>query len=322
MLARQLNESLVKLDPPVCPLCHGTAMLRAKSLATAPLRKYWKTLGYVLDAHHPDFPDAFTVLSCVRCGLGTFSPPIIGCPELYEVLGAHSFYYEPARWDHRYAAGFLQKQNLKAFLEFGCGDGQFLDCVGEIVPKVVGVDFNSTACDAARARGHTVFEDWSNEVAVTLFDAIATFQTLEHLPDPNLIVRRLVDQLAPGGFLIVAVPNEDGPLGELSFNPLNAPPHHATLWPSSALRYIADMHRLSLEVYATEPMNKNLYFSLVENSLGHAFKGGGLLARLALKFIRPTIRARAALESIVPQKMPYDGNNHLAIFRKADAAAT
>jgi SAM-dependent methyltransferase len=298
-----------------CALCHCTAALRTKQVPAAPIRRYWQSFGYAVDDHHPDFPESFVVLMCARCGLGNYSPRVVGGPDLYEALGRHKFYYEPARWDHGFAASFLQKQNLKSFFEFGCGDGKFLDCVSGIVPKVAGLDFNSAACNSARARGHEVYTDWAPELE-TPFDAIAMFQTLEHVPDPAELLKHLVALLAPNGCLIIAVPNEDGPLGELSFNPLNAPPHHTTLWPCSALKYIGEAHGLVLETYATEPMNRDLYLSLVDDSLSKTFERSGKLARLALRAMRPAIRMFAATQSVVPGKLPYAGHNHIAIFRK------
>jgi SAM-dependent methyltransferase len=240
---------------------------------------------------------------------------MVGGPELYKALGRHRFYYEPARWDHQFSAKYLQSQKLKSLFEFGCGDGQFLDCVSRMISDVAGLDFNPDACSSAQARGHGVHTTWVPELNRT-FDAIATFQTLEHISNPSDLLKRLVERLAPGGILIVSVPNEDGPLGELSINPLNAPPHHATLWPLSALKYIADSHGLVLETYATEPMNRELYLSLIENSLARTFERSGLLARIALKILRPVVRVCAAIQSVVPSKLPYVGHNHVVIFRK------
>lgn len=252
---------------------------------------------------------------CIKCGLGTYSPSIVGGPELYEALGRHEFYYEPARWDHTLAASILQSKGIELFLEFGSGDGKFLDCISKVVPRVNGLDFNPSACISARARGHHVYTDWTAELDTT-FEAIATFQTLEHVPDPLRLLKDLVARLTPGGYLIIAVPNEDGPLGELSYNPLNAPPHHATLWPASALRYIAEAHGLTIETYATEPMNRDLYLSLVDDSLNKTFERSGRMTRLGLKLMRPAARMYAAQQCLLPSKLPYVGHNHLAVLRK------
>lgn len=302
----------------VCPLCKFNAALQTKRIPSSPIRTYWKSIGYDIDSHHIGFPEVFQVFSCVKCGLGTFSPTVIGEPELYATLGAHEFYYEPARWDHRSAMAFLQSRKIKTLLEFGCGDGQFLDCISKIVPKVVGVDFNGKAVESARARGLNARTSWVTDTDA-LFDAIATFQTLEHVPSPGDVVNRLVERLAPNGYLIIAVPNEDGPLGHLSANPLNLPPHHATLWPKTALNYIAEKHGLVMELYATEPMNRALYLSVVEDSIRESFSGASTMSRLAVRLLRPAIQVYVAMQSAMPETLPYLGHNHIAIYRKQNS---
>lgn len=53
----------------------------------------------------------------------------------------------------------------------------------------------------------------SNDPAKTMssmsetFDVIALWHSLEHLPEPWIVVQRAVERLAPGGVLLVAVPN-------------------------------------------------------------------------------------------------------------------
>src|SRR5262249_57546269 len=41
-------------------------------------------------------------------------------------------------------------------------------------------------------------------------DVVTAFQVLEHVPDPVAAARRMLDWLAPGGLLIVEVPNAGG----------------------------------------------------------------------------------------------------------------
>ncbi len=42
------------------------------------------------------------------------------------------------------------------------------------------------------------------------FDVVTAFHVLEHVPDPVAVARRMLDWLAPGGLLIVEVPNAGG----------------------------------------------------------------------------------------------------------------
>jgi SAM-dependent methyltransferase len=238
---------------------------------------------------------------------------------LYEKLAAHEFYYPATRWDHQTALTFLKKAGVRSVFEFGCGSGRFLEFARRISNEAVGVDFNPEGVEQARSRGLDVRLDWDWTSRRT-FEAVVTFQTLEHLEAPGGVVQQLVDLVAPGGYLIVAVPNEDGPLGKISVNPLNAPPHHATLWPRSALDYIASHWGLSVEQYAKEPLNRTLYFTLVTESYQSVFPGRGLLSRAVRKVLGWKVFADAA-RAFAEKRVSLDGHNHIAIYRKQAAQA-
>jgi len=42
------------------------------------------------------------------------------------------------------------------------------------------------------------------------FDVLTAFHLLEHVPDPVAVVRRMLEWLAPGGLVIIEVPNAGG----------------------------------------------------------------------------------------------------------------
>src|ERR1700761_3357052 len=128
--------------PKNCPLCDCGVLVPTKSVQTAPLREYWSKIGYELSVHHADYPEAFTVFSCIDCGLGTFAPLVLGGPALYEKLGANEFYYPATRWDHQTALSFLRKHDVQSGFEFGCGSGIFLESASRVCSTAVGLDFN------------------------------------------------------------------------------------------------------------------------------------------------------------------------------------
>jgi 2-polyprenyl-3-methyl-5-hydroxy-6-metoxy-1,4-benzoquinol methylase len=97
-------------------------------------------------------------------------------------------------------------------LDVGCGEGalsESLRAAGAV--HVAGIEFDEAA--AARAGGHldVVVAGDVMEVALPFrpgeFDYIICADVLEHLPDPDAALRRLLPYLADGGRLVVSVPN-------------------------------------------------------------------------------------------------------------------
>lgn len=99
-------------------------------------------------------------------------------------------------------------------LDFGCGNGGFLSALQEedIVSDVVGIELDTEARSRMRAEGITVYEDLDDIDTNVRFDVITMFHVIEHLSDPDAILRKLRDKLADGGLLIVETPNADDAL--------------------------------------------------------------------------------------------------------------
>jgi SAM-dependent methyltransferase len=98
------------------------------------------------------------------------------------------------------------------YLDVGCGSGGALGVAQALGWQVTGVEVDEAAARKARrfsARVHTgdllaaPFEPGE-------FDCVTAFHVLEHVPDPVAAVRRMLEWLAPGGLLIVEVPNAGG----------------------------------------------------------------------------------------------------------------
>jgi SAM-dependent methyltransferase len=79
------------------------------------------------------------------------------------------------------------------------------------------------ACDAMQ------FEDAAN------FDTIVSIETIEHLPDPEGFVERLVGLLRPGGHLVGSVPITPS---------VDANPHHLHDFTDRSFRHLVERHGL------------------------------------------------------------------------------
>ena len=98
------------------------------------------------------------------------------------------------------------------YLDVGCGSGAALAVAKALGWRIAGIEMDAAA--AAIARRFTdevhVGDVLTAPFARARFDVVTAFHVLEHVPDPVAVARRMLDWLAPGGLLIVEVPNAGG----------------------------------------------------------------------------------------------------------------
>jgi SAM-dependent methyltransferase len=83
-------------------------------------------------------------------------------------------------------------------LDVGAGDGALLDALARTGREAVGVERRSTRPDVVEADLTEMKGSWA---------AVVFWHSLEHLPDPAAALEHAAALLAPGGVLVVAVPN-------------------------------------------------------------------------------------------------------------------
>jgi SAM-dependent methyltransferase len=142
------------------------------------------------------------------------------------------------------------------------------------------------------------------------FDAIALEHCLEHLPEPWLVLQRAAERLAPGGILLITIPNIES--NEFAFlrerwRHLDAP-RHIYFYPPDPLRELARSCGLEeLELTTTDRLSMRLsreawYFWAV--------------ARFRLKYLRGMIGRLAFLASKRKALRDGSGSGITAVFRR------
>jgi SAM-dependent methyltransferase len=112
----------------------------------------------------------------------------------------------------RYAYA-LKYVNGKSVLDIacGCGFGSFMLATEGMAKDVVGVDLDAEAIRYGNYRYgksniHRIVADAEQFTSQSQFDVIVSFETIEHLPTPNLFIENLHWNLASDGVLIVSTP--------------------------------------------------------------------------------------------------------------------
>jgi len=112
----------------------------------------------------------------------------------------------------RLAATLLTQTNLSRLpagslvLDFGCGQGYFLDALRANGYKSIGLEINEASALVARAKGHDVRLGFE-ELAGTVCGGAASIHVLEHIPDVSTALVQIKAVLRPGSPFCFEVPN-------------------------------------------------------------------------------------------------------------------
>lgn len=151
----------------------------------------------------------------------------------------------------------LRGQRMR-LLDVGCAHGWFLQAAADAGWKMVGIEPDPRMALVARKVGFEVrVGSFPDAVAPgETFDAITFHDVFEHLPDVNEALRACTRSLAPGGLLVINLPDARGPfyrtarlLGAMGFRrPLERlwqkhfPSPHLSYFTAPLLRRLAGKH--------------------------------------------------------------------------------
>ena len=154
----------------------------------------------------------------------------------------------------------------KRLLDVGCGTGHFLNYCHQHGWLISGVEPNEMARKQAEAKTNIIIQEKLSEIVNTSYEVITLWHVLEHLPDLEQTMNQLKSLLAPGGVLIIAVPNFEAYEASVFKEHWAAydVPRHLYHFNRSAVECLANNH--GLKIARIYPMKlDSFYISLLSN---------------------------------------------------------
>ena len=228
-----------------CPLCNSNKTTVVESVSVGDLNGLYAKSFAISDALKSNRLD---YMECNNCTLKFFLPMETGDEYLYEQLQTHDWYYMSDKQEYQIALPFLE--SVESVLEVGSGKAAFATIVG--VDRYTGLEFNDSAIERASKVGINLIKESIEAHAEKggKYDAVVSFQVLEHVSSPHSFIKACVDCLKPSGVLVLAVPSRDGFGGQVINNVLDMPPHHVSHWSESSFRYLEKL--FNVETIAIE----------------------------------------------------------------------
>ncbi|MGK7940290.1 MAG: methyltransferase domain-containing protein [Crocosphaera sp.] len=192
---------------------------------------------------------------CNQTKLKFFYPfETVGSDKLYEQLDRFDWYYTDEKWE--YALALRDLEYCETVLEIGSGFGFFVEKAQREDINITGIELNEHAVTIAQRKQLPVKKIDLQIVAENspnAYDAVCSFQVLEHVVNPKDFIRWAVEALKPGGKLILGVPNAKSFLKH-QYCLLDMPPHHMSQWSASTFKALEKLFPLQLTKVEYEPL--------------------------------------------------------------------
>ncbi len=193
-------------------------------------------------------PGLFTIQKCKNCDMCYLSPA--PCPEdihkIYPDIYHQGFINEQPSWIEERLAFIQTIIPGGRLLEVGCSAGHFLDKARAAGYDVFGIELDTAAGEYAKNHYGLKVEIGSimdMKLHEVFFNLIVLFDVFEHLTGPVACLEKLFSALAPGGHIVIRVPNfhsYEAKMFKGNWYPLDLPRHLLHFSPDTLSRMLSD----------------------------------------------------------------------------------
>jgi len=165
------------------------------------------------DTARKDKGVSIDVYQCRYCGLVQL--PMRPVSYYKQVIRSAGFSEEMRHFRKDQFRQFVTRYALrhKKIVEIGCGRGEYLSVMRGECKDSRGIEHAAGAVQACRAAGLCVTKGFVDKESYRIpgapFEAFTMFNFLEHLPDPNAVLRGIYNNLTAEAVGIIEVPNFD-----------------------------------------------------------------------------------------------------------------
>ncbi len=264
----------MRVAPAACRICNSSDV---KLFCTA------------FDRAQRNTSETWQILQCAGCGFGWTSPPLpveriaSYYPPTYlgDVAGTLDEFLAGRRQRSRSWRNESDKVRLLEkyasrgrILDVGCGAGQFLWALDAARWERTGIELSGDTVAFVKSRLPSLRllagDIYSSELARESFDAITFWHVLEHLPEPEAVLKRAADLIRPDGWLIVSLPNLDSLQAKLFrkyWYPFDDVPRHLHHFSGHSLDLLMD--RAGFRVCRHMLFSPQVNFHSLKHSLIH-----------------------------------------------------
>jgi SAM-dependent methyltransferase len=272
-----------------CRLCGALELTPFLRLDNSPAN-----ISFMLraDQFHRDKPISLEILHCAACGFVQIRPGF-GESFYQDYLMTTTHSPQMQEYQEEQAAHFVKRFGLQGrrVVEVGCGDGNYLQHLKNAGAEPYGIEPSERFRKVAIPRGFVVHGGYVGRGQVipgARYDAFATRQVLEHVPDVNDFLLGIRQSLRPGAVGLIEVPSLEQTMEGIRFYDFFA--DHVNYFSARTLRFAAERNGFDvLEV--TRGMNGEYNVALVRMDPQYDYRAFHVSVDLVLQDLRQFMAA-------------------------------